>query len=374
MLRTFIEVLFSDNRGRYNGKSYIYEVACNADISPKDIIHITSLKDGATTCVYTPSYFDKNILVTNKVVLDMTDDIDAQIYWGIAKWKRITGVDIVSKFKDMDKEPLDNADILKPLKAAKYDPDENTLFISEKDLIKGGGLYVGADVVSSGTYLTFTNTNNEITEARRMKTNMFDGIMKNFQFGKIDTDKIAYSLNGLAFKDANGDYVVYNADGSATNVSSLAFQMPLFAMPTPLAQIEQGDVIVHNKANEYVIVKEVTPTAIIAIAPNRNEIITIVPQKSIFGFDFYTKIVSPMSMMAGNATNDNPFGNFLPFMLMGDNMDNDTMLMLMMMNGGAMNQNMLLPMMLMKDGDNDKSTMLMLMMMNGGNLFGNKGE
>lgn len=216
----------------------------------------------------------------------------------------------------------------------------------------------------------------EKVEEKNMNKNMFSGIMKNFQFGKVDTDKIAYSMNGMAFKNQNGDYVVYNADGTATNVSTLAFQMPLFAMPTALANIAAGDVIVHNKENEYVVVKEVTKTAIVAIAPDRNEIVTIVPQKSIFGFDFYTKIVSPMAMMAGNATNDNPFGNILPFMLMGDGeVDKDTMLMLAMCNGGMANQNMMLPLMLMGDKDNDNTAMIaMAMMMGGQNPFAPQGN
>ena len=214
----------------------------------------------------------------------------------------------------------------------------------------------------------------EKVEEKNMNKNMFSGIMKNFQFGKVDTDKIAYSMNGMAFKNQNGDYVVYNADGTATNVSTLAFQMPLFAMPTALANIAAGDVIVHNKENEYVVVKEVTKTAIVAIAPDRNEIVTIVPEQSIFGFAYYTKIISPMTMFNNQASESNPFGNILPFMLMDDDNENDSMNIIMamsMMNngGGNSNMNILFPFMMLNGDKNNKDNLLMLMMMSGNNPF-----
>jgi hypothetical protein len=83
-----------------------------------------------------------------------------------------------------------------------------------------------------------------------------------------------------------------------------------------------------------------------------------------------------MAMMAGNATSDNPFGNILPFMLMGDReVDKDTLLMLAMCNGGAANQNMMLPLMLMGDKDNDNTAMIaMAMMMGGQNPFAPQGN
>lgn len=383
--RNFIKVKFPDARFRFTGKEYVYEIDPKSGKLPqkRDFIRICQIKDEHGG-YFTPAYSTKELLVTESVSFETESDIDAQIYFGISSWKKISEWVMVDDFENKEWEAAmsggaqptnlfieDNVlNIVAKTSGGSITIDGT---LGENIVLNDGKLYFLRDssvddtVKASGTYTINT-------EEKKMKNNMFDGIMRNFQFGKVDTDKIAYSMTGLAFKNPNGDYVVYNADGSSTNVSSLAFQMPLFAMPTPLAQIKQGDVIVHNKANEYVIVKEVTQSAIIAIAPDRNEIVTIVPQKSIFGFDFYTKIVSPMSMMAGNATSDNPFGNFLPFMLMGDNVDNDTMLMFMMMNGGMANQNMLLPLILMKDGGENKDMMLMLMMMNGNNPFNAKGE
>ena len=414
--RTFVKVKFPDARFRFTGKDYVYELpagtaSCNIP-KERDFIRIHKLKDLHGKEAYCPAYSEKDLLVTESITFESEDDIDAQVYFGIGTWKVIQQWEISKRFEDLEKvstpdlsnlldggavferetetirnleeECLKNAAPLTPLVDYKIKADDiRPLLASDNFFVNvgesfGGELHFGNDmkmVFENGSLFLIKNGGEtekvltEKVEEKNMNENMFSGIMKNFQFGKVDTDKIAYSMNGMAFKNQNGDYVVYNADGTATNVSTLAFQMPLFAMPTALANIAAGDVIVHNKENEYVVVKEVTKTAIVAIAPDRNEIVTI-------GFDFYTKIVSPMAMMAGNAINDNPFGNILPFMLMGDGeVDKDTMLMLAMCNGGVANQNMMLPLMLMGDKDNDNTAMIaMAMMMGGQNPFAPQGN
>jgi hypothetical protein len=55
-----------------------------------------------------------------------------------------------------------------------------------------------------------------------------------------------------------------------------------------------------------------------AIDPIGGTIQFLVPEKSIFGFNYYTKVVSPFSMMNSAASEDNPFGNMLPFLMFGD--------------------------------------------------------
>lgn len=171
-------------------------------------------------------------------------------------------------------------------------------------------------------------------------------------------------MNGIAFKTATGDYVVYKTGEPALNVSNLVVKLPMFAMPVALSQLAQGDVIVHNEKDNFVVVQDVGHDYITAIEPARNEIINIVPQKSLFGFDFVTKIVAPTTLVQ-TANKDNPFGNMLPFMLMGDNMDSDALMMMAMCGGQNMQMQQFLPFLMMKDGANS-NTMLALMMMQGG--------
>lgn len=105
-----------------------------------------------------------------------------------------------------------------------------------------------------------------------------------------------------------------------------------------------GDIIKHKDA--YVIVKSGTENGCItAVDPFKSEEINIIPTKSMFGFNFVTKVINVFGNMFGENTvtpsEDNPFGNITPFIMMSamsnDNNDNDgimkMLLMSQMMNG-----------------------------------------
>lgn len=95
-------------------------------------------------------------------------------------------------------------------------------------------------------------------------------------------------------------------------------------------------------------------------------------QDIIFGFDYYTKLVSfGLEDLVNTADESNPFGNFIPFLMMGDNSNSDDILPLMLMmnsKGGAPSMDFSNPLMfyvLMGDGKLnkfDKMLPLMLMM------------
>lgn len=205
-------------------------------------------------------------------------------------------------------------------------------------------------------------------------------LMGDFMFGKFDNTTVKYSFNGIAFQSADGTYNVYNEDGTLTNVSDMVIDIPVFAIPVAKADLKVGDVILHPADRTPLVVKENAQTAIIAVEPKSNEVKTFAPKKSIFGFDFYTKITTPMDMFGGaNADESNPFGNMLPFLMFSDGeFDMNTMLMFTMMNGSKGNKgfdaNMMLPLMLMSDKKGgEKIDPFMLMLMTGGN-FGNFGK
>lgn len=159
----------------------------------------------------------------------------------------------------------------------------------------------------------------------------------------------------------------------------MVIDIPVFAIPVAKADLKVGDVILHPADRTPLVVKENAQTAIIAVEPKSNEVKTFAPKKSIFGFDFYTKITTPMNMFGGaNADESNPFGNMLPFLMFSDGeFDMNTMLMFTMMNGKGnkgFDANMMLPLMLMSDKKGgDKIDPFMLMLMTGGN-FGNFGK
>ena len=208
-----------------------------------------------------------------------------------------------------------------------------------------------------------------------MNTNMFGNIFKNMKFGKLETNDIKYSMKGIAFKTTDGDYVCYNPDFTFTNVANMVMDIPIFAMPVSKDQIKVGDVIKHNDA--WVIVNDVTPSEIKVAKPWTKEIVSVIPETSIFGFSFYTKVMNPFENFGTTATADNPFGNILPLMLMsgGDTKNSNDILMVMLALGGGKIDFSNPMMMYMLIGDKDNiNDMLMMMMLSGNNPFEQKHE
>ena len=191
---------------------------------------------------------------------------------------------------------------------------------------------------------------------------MFNNLMKNFKFGKMDTNAIKYSFNGIAFQTEDNDYVVYNPDMTFTNVSEMVIDIPIYVMPVPKSDVKIGDIIIHN--SEFVIVQSIEAKEIRVARPRTKEIVGIIPEKSVFGFDFYTKVIDFTKNFSNSATSSNPFGN-LPMLMMMDNKDNnnDMLMLMMMMNGGKMDFNNPMFMYMMMSKSEDKSNLLPLMML-----------
>lgn len=194
-------------------------------------------------------------------------------------------------------------------------------------------------------------------------------IMKgfNFDFGPVTGDVVRISAYGLAVKNQAGEWVSYNsATNEIFNVDLLNFDASKFVykMPVAIKDVAVGDVIIHNKI--AVFVTAIEDKVIVAIDPRSGEEKRVLLTRSPFGFDYCTKLVSFLTMFNNTATADNPFGGFLPFMLMGENDSIDPMAMLVMMqsqgNGTAMFSNPMMMYFLMNDSDN-KNMVLPLMMM-----------
>lgn len=191
---------------------------------------------------------------------------------------------------------------------------------------------------------------------------MFNNLMKNFKFGKIDTNAIKYSFNGIAFATNDGSYVVYNSDMTFTNVSDMVMDIPIYAMPVAKSDIEVGDIIKHH--DTFVIVQSITDTEIRVANPLTREVVNIIPEKSIFGFDFYSKVIDFTKNFNTGATENNPFGNLPLFMMMDNKKDNGMLMYFMMNNGEKIDFNSPMMMYLMMSNSDDKSNLLPLLLMN----------
>lgn len=156
----------------------------------------------------------------------------------------------------------------------------------------------------------------------------------NFDFGPCTNDSIKMSMYGIALRNAAGTYVSYDKkSGDIIDVDCLNFDggQFLFKLPVAVKDIKVGDVVIHNKTAMFVTSVE---NGVSVVDIRAGEIKTIIPTKSMFGFDFITKIVSMFDAVSGAPSPSEPFGNMLPFLMMQDGkMDTNTMLAMMMMNG-----------------------------------------
>ena len=157
-------------------------------------------------------------------------------------------------------------------------------------------------------------------------TNM--NVNDKFTFGKLKNVKM--SLYGPAFPTEDGkSFLCYdNTSGKWVNVEDLTFNLDgfLYAMPVAVKDIKIGDFIRHNGTWVRVNALAEDTGIITAERPYTREIINVLPEKNIFGFDFYTKIVniaSNIGIDTGTATEDTPFGNTNALMLMALCFDED---------------------------------------------------
>lgn len=232
-------------------------------------------------------------------------------------------------------------------------------------------LYVSTANTEPLYYVANTDNNKNITttEEKNMSKNMFGNMFKNMKFGLFNSQSVKYSFNGIAFKTSDGDYVTYNDDFTFTNVADMIIDMPIFAMPVSREQISVGDVIRHN--DTWVIVNEVSDTEIKVAKPWTKEIVTVIPETSIFGFSFYTKIMNPFEGLGKEANADNPFGNILPFLMMQNSEGGDstnTLMMAMMLGGGKIDMSNPMMMYMMMSQNKEIDPMIMMLMM-GNNPF-----
>lgn len=204
------------------------------------------------------------------------------------------------------------------------------------------------------------------SDDRKEKENMDTNKMFNFDFGPV-ASHIRMSPYGMAMKNADGKYVSYDRNsGNIVDVEIFNFdaQKFLYKMPVAVNAVAVGDIVVHMR--KAMFVSAVNGNRISVVDIYNGEVKDIMPTTSPFGFNFITKVVSLIDMSGANA--ETPFGNMLPFLLMGDNKDNDnSMLMMAMAMSGGMNANMMnnpLMLMAMMDGKADTGMLMYLAMQN----------
>lgn len=205
----------------------------------------------------------------------------------------------------------------------------------------------------------------EMKNKEKENTTMMKGI--NFDFGPCG-NTVRLSMYGMAIQNVSGEWVSYNPD-SREIINVDVFNMAdggkyMYKMPVAIADVKEGDIVIHNRVPMFVTAVNENGTFEVTDV-RAGEAKTVIPTRNMFGFNFMTKVVSLFGAFTDAPTADQPFGNMLPFLMMGDNKDIDPMMFMFMMNQGGTNMfsNPMMMYFMMKD-NKDIDPMLMFMMMN----------
>lgn len=212
---------------------------------------------------------------------------------------------------------------------ATFDLNQFAWTVDNSINLKSGEIYIDDNTRLSDYIKNFVEELNN--------NNKENNEMMKFDFGPVDSS-VHMSLYGMAIKNAAGAYVAYDkATKQIMDVDILNFEGAnkfIYKMPATLAQIAAGDVIIHSRKPMFVQeVREDNRLSVMDIFDGEEKV--IVPSVSPFGFNFVTKVVSLFDFSNTTADESNPFGNMLPFLLMGDSKSTNTdMLMMFALMGG----------------------------------------
>lgn len=138
----------------------------------------------------------------------------------------------------------------------------------------------------------------------------------------------------------------------------------LYKMPVALKDTAVGDIVIHNHIPMFVINVPKDGKTLKVVDPVNGEKKEVMLTKSPFGFNFATKVVNFLAgaFDATNVSESNPFGNMWMLAALGNDKDISEFLPLMMMNGGNMNPQMMIPFMMASDSKSSMKDFLPMMM------------
>lgn len=304
-------------------------------------------------------------------------------YNELTKTFEITLYNFYGKFEDYTSFKVDEATLTGKKTFGDYlatyvvhIPDEE----EKKQLSTNYDTSTAYDTVNYGTTTTdhYVLTTDYITntyikpETTKKEDNKMDNKIFNFDFGPIKGDSIRMSMYGFAVKNRDGNYVAWDrVNENIMNVDILNFNGDglMYKIPVAIKDIKDGDIVIHNKVPMFVL--EVFEKSLDVIDIYSGERKSIILSRSPFGFNFATKVISLIdfgAMSGDTPSEDNPFGNMWPLLMLGDSGSIDPMILALMCasKGGCANPMMMYALLASK-GNND-NLLPLIFMMNGGSF------
>lgn len=189
--------------------------------------------------------------------------------------------------------------------------------------------------------------------------------MESFKFGPITNDSIRLSMYGIAVKTKDSKWVSFDAARhKIIDVTDFVFtnKKILYYMPVAINDIAVGNAIIQNNVVYYVTENPYPNGTIDCLDVATGEYKKIMLTTNMFGFDYVTKIVSITDLYNVAPSADQPFGNMLPLLMMGDNDKIDPAIFMLMSKNGNIDMNN--PMLLYALSSGNKDLFPILFMMN----------
>lgn len=202
-------------------------------------------------------------------------------------------------------------------------------------------------VIDSYGHKTIISNEAFVPEPKTKEKNTMNIPSFKFDFGPAG-DNVAMSPYGLAIKTPQNGWIAFNPDSNQTiDVTGLTFNFKnmIYKMPVAIEQLNEGDLILHQKLPMFVLEVDEDNSRVIAIDLAASEEKIIIPVANMFGFNYITKIAPLFNFGKMTPSADNPFGNIMPMILMSSIMDDNKskddndLLQTMMMLGMLGNNN-----------------------------------
>ena len=190
-----------------------------------------------------------------------------------------------------------------------------------------------------GTPKSFKKTQHTKDKPQSPKQNtIMEQLFGNLKFGKLDDKRFKMSMLGIAIRDKNGDYVVYDADEKKiTSVGNMVIEGMDFFFAIPTDEPEVGDLILDHSDTPLYITKINEDGSMRCASPTTGNGVTRIKRVNLFDMQIVTKVVSIMDAMGSMGDKSSGlFGNPMMFMAMsggmGSGSDSNSMMNMMMMS------------------------------------------
>ena len=245
-----------------------------------------------------------------------------------------------------------------------YVPKDLTVTSDQTWITTNGTVTVGNSKVV--TEEDFNPVKEELDRMKPLKENKVkENKNMNLNFGVINETKgVRLSPYGIAIQNRDNRWVSFNAkDRAIVDVESFSMSPKnmLYMIPVAIKEIEIGDTIIHNSMPMFVTGISAEDGKFYAIDPYAGEEVTILPTKNMFGFNYITKIISLLDLKGQEPSDDNPFGDILPFLMMG-NGDFNPMMYLLLNKDKKIDKKTLMAIMMCGKGSNENMLPLMMML------------